>query len=255
MMRVSSNSRLIATSHPDPGCGMCAGDALPADDDVLLAVGFKRTLHTPVPGKRHTHSYPHHHHYYRRGVLRVSKFLSFLLFLVICDSQTVSRAAFRTSAATIGHLPGADADTDSIISGSDDGAAATSGAAINRTKLQEIVLEGLGLSALPDVRMKLKETDHDRVIFRSTSYENRYHLELTTFLKMSNVGCIFFEIRLIISIAVINATTNVPIITVHQPPTGGRAVHEMSSRHSTLKRTALAMCESVPKHPGMMGTT
>ncbi|XP_053658892.1 uncharacterized protein LOC128707959 [Anopheles marshallii] len=163
MMRVSSNSRLTATSHPDPGCGMCPGDEPPTTDDVLLAVGFKRTLHTPVPGKQHTYSYPHHHHYctrggrnIRRGGLRVPKFLSFLLFLVICDSQTVSRAAFRTSAATIGHLPGADVATDSIISGGDGGAGdggSTSGAAINHTKLQEIVLEGLGLSALPDVRM------------------------------------------------------------------------------------------------------
>ncbi|XP_049291876.1 transforming growth factor beta-1 proprotein [Anopheles funestus] len=163
MMRVSSNSRLIATSHSNPGRSMGSGDASPADDDILLAVGFKRTLHTPVPAKQHTYSYPHHHHYcprsaqnIRRGLLRVSKFLSFLLFLVICDSQTVSRAAFRTSAATIGHMPGADVDADSIISDRDDGGAdgaSTSGAAINHTKLQEIVLEGLGLSALPDVRM------------------------------------------------------------------------------------------------------
>ncbi|XP_052903286.1 uncharacterized protein LOC128310636 [Anopheles moucheti] len=163
MMRASSNSRLIATSHPVPGCGPCPGDEPPTADGMLLAVGFKRTLHTPAPGKQHTYSYPHHHHYrsrggqnIRRGVLRVPKFLSFLLFLVICDSQTVSRAAFRTYAATIGPWPGADGDTDSIISGSDGGAGdagSTSGAAINRTKLQEIVLEGLGLSALPDVRM------------------------------------------------------------------------------------------------------
>ncbi|XP_035893732.1 bone morphogenetic protein 5-like [Anopheles stephensi] len=157
MMRVSSNSRLLATSHhhPEPGCGM-SPDGCGSSDDTLLAVGFKRTLHTPAKQK-HTYSYPHHHHHHqrpnvrRRCVLRVSKFLSFLLFLVICDSQTVCRAAFRASAATIGHTAGAD-NTDSIMGRVE--AEPTSGGAIrNRTKLQEIVLEGLGLSALPDVRL------------------------------------------------------------------------------------------------------
>uniref|UniRef100_A0A182P1D3 Uncharacterized protein n=1 Tax=Anopheles epiroticus TaxID=199890 RepID=A0A182P1D3_9DIPT len=151
---------------------------------VDRTVSFRRTLHTPAPGRQQSHSYPHHHHYCHTGRLGrphgVAQLLSnFLLFLVICDSQTVvSRAAFRTSAATIGHHPasGADVYTDSIIisSGSEEeaevgvgdgvGAGAgggeggaevqpTSGAAINHTKLQEIVLEGLGLSELPDVRM------------------------------------------------------------------------------------------------------
>uniref|UniRef100_A0A182N3P1 Uncharacterized protein n=1 Tax=Anopheles dirus TaxID=7168 RepID=A0A182N3P1_9DIPT len=176
MMRVRSNSRPVSSDRLEPGRrGMSPCDTA---DDVLL-VGFKRTLHPPVPGKKHSYRYPHHHHHHHHqparrtplctpaSVLRVSKFLSFLLFLVICDSQTVSRVAFRTSAATVrppapAAAPAAvDADTDSIIISSSDGdvdggggeAAPTSGAAINHTKLQEIVLEGLGLSALPDVRL------------------------------------------------------------------------------------------------------
>uniref|UniRef100_A0A182KG11 Uncharacterized protein n=1 Tax=Anopheles christyi TaxID=43041 RepID=A0A182KG11_9DIPT len=152
---------------------MCTDDEPCRPIDVRVSVSFKRTLRTlSAPGKKHSRSYPHHHHYTPRDDRRryrvpsvVIQFLSkFLLFLVICDSQTVSRAAFRASAATIPPSPGADVYTDSIISsggggggGDEDGGGAavqpTSGAPINHTKLQEIVLEGLGLSALPDVRM------------------------------------------------------------------------------------------------------
>lgn len=189
MMRASScsssdsDSTLISNSHrrhldPDERCEMRSTD----EPCRTTALSFRRTLHTPVArGKKHTYSYPHHHHYTGvtppparevvpggvrcRVVPSVVSFLSkFLLFLVICDSQTVSRAAFRTSvaaAATIGHP---DVYTDSIISSGgseDDGGGGggdvevqpSSGAAINHTKLQEIVLKGLGLSALPDVRL------------------------------------------------------------------------------------------------------
>ncbi|XP_040170854.1 uncharacterized protein LOC120904699 [Anopheles arabiensis] len=179
-----SDSTLISNSHrrhldPDERCEMRSTD----EPCRTTALSFRRTLHTPVArGKKHTYSYPHHHHYTAltppphrevvpggvrcRVVPSVVSFLSkFLLFLVICDSQTVSRAAFRTSvaaAATIGHP---DVYTDSIINSGgseDDGGGGvggdvevqpSSGAAINHTKLQEIVLEGLGLSALPDVRL------------------------------------------------------------------------------------------------------
>ncbi|XP_050080346.1 bone morphogenetic protein 5-like [Anopheles maculipalpis] len=189
MMRVSSNSRLIATSsHLDPGCSMGPGAESSTDDDTLLAVGFKRTLHTPSPGKqKHTYSYPHHHHHRpsarRRGVLRVSKFLSFLLFLVICDSQTVSRAAFRASAATIGHSAAGITDSISSRGGEvvDEHGPPTSGAAIrNRTKLQEIVLEGLGLSALPDVRlMNISQQEYETKYAEYLDRVNRRHQSLT----------------------------------------------------------------------------
>uniref|UniRef100_A0A182QCT3 Uncharacterized protein n=1 Tax=Anopheles farauti TaxID=69004 RepID=A0A182QCT3_9DIPT len=163
MMRVRSDSGPPANDRLASEMGSCDDTAAA---DVLL-VGFKRTLHPPVPvGKKHSYRYPHHHHHHSPRVLRVPKFLSFLLFLVICDSQTVSRVAFRTSAATVRPASPAalaDAHTDSIIISSDGDRALetpTSGAAINHTKLQEIVLEGLGLSALPDVRLRERNREH-----------------------------------------------------------------------------------------------
>ncbi|XP_053678977.1 uncharacterized protein LOC128729326 [Anopheles nili] len=167
MMRSSSSTRLLADGRPPPVAGMGSNDEI-ASPGALL-VGFKRTLHPPVPGKKHSYRYPHHPRAERRcgvtagstgSVLRV---LSFLLFLVICDSQTVSRVAFWSAAdaATIGpaRTQVARPDEDSIIAGGGNepdtsgGMGVPSGSAINRTKLQEIVLEGLGLGALPDVRL------------------------------------------------------------------------------------------------------
>uniref|UniRef100_A0A182IZM6 Uncharacterized protein n=1 Tax=Anopheles atroparvus TaxID=41427 RepID=A0A182IZM6_ANOAO len=145
-------------------------------------------MHTP--GRQH--SYRHQHRKANptrvpRRAAAVSKYLCFLWVLVICDSQTVSRVPFRTSwlasASSIG-LPVATPHWDrpeptegpsprermfpstegdkynySFISSAEAGDQRTSdhhrqsATVVNRTKLQEIVMEGLGLSVIPDVRM------------------------------------------------------------------------------------------------------
>ncbi|KFB50189.1 hypothetical protein ZHAS_00018254 [Anopheles sinensis] len=152
---------------------------------VLLSIS--RTMYTP--GRqlfyRHQHRKANPPRVLRRAVA-YSKYLCFLWFLVICDSQTASRVPFRTlwlaSASSIGvpsttphwdrwrptegpslseqqFLPmGGDKHSDSIISSAEADDRRTPGfqqqsATVNHTKLQEIVMEGLGLSAIPDVRM------------------------------------------------------------------------------------------------------
>ncbi|XP_052861152.1 protein 60A [Anopheles cruzii] len=130
---------------------------------MLLALGCKRTLHTPdhrMPGKKHFHRYPHHYQHRLRASITVSKFLWSLLFLVFCDSEMVAlRSSFQASAAMMIVPPGAGAASHwPTYQRGPPEADTTSGvprarAIVNRTKLLELVMEGLGLTTIPDVRL------------------------------------------------------------------------------------------------------
>uniref|UniRef100_A0A182FTY9 Uncharacterized protein n=1 Tax=Anopheles albimanus TaxID=7167 RepID=A0A182FTY9_ANOAL len=158
-----------------------------AGDEKMILVGFKRTLHTAHqmrPSKKHSHRYPHHHkhraartrhHTVTTGITRL--LWSFLvLFLVICDSQTESvwRALF------VGGSGGNGAEAASILPAEETVAtvspgavgllgaregdsiteeAASGGASVNHTKLLELVMEGLGLTTIPDVRLRIMMFD------------------------------------------------------------------------------------------------
>lgn len=153
---------------------------LPATMAEVYCFCFKRTRHAshPLPHKKHSRRYPHHYQHqqhpskssacYYTTSSNLSKFL-ILLFLSICDNRAcrthVAEAA-AAAAEVYSSSSGGSQLTSSSSSSSfsnvvyrDDSqvesasAAAASGtAAVNRTRLQEIVMEGLGLSAIPDVR-------------------------------------------------------------------------------------------------------
>ncbi|XP_050091210.1 uncharacterized protein LOC126574857 [Anopheles aquasalis] len=153
-----------------------------AADEMMILVGFKRTLHTAHqmrPSKKHSHRYPHHHKHrdpwcrpaHRPYPVTRVLWCSLVLFLVICDSQTalVWRALVggggSAEAASIlppvetvatvgpgavGLLNGRDGDS---ITEEEEAAASGGGASVNHTKLLELVMEGLGLTTIPDVRL------------------------------------------------------------------------------------------------------
>ncbi|XP_058055303.1 bone morphogenetic protein 5-like [Anopheles bellator] len=157
---MTSRSRSpITAAAGDNKLDMAGNRENDSDGAMLLSLGCKRTLHTPderMPGKKHFHRYPHHYQHRLRASVTVSKFLWSLLFLVFCDSELVARVLFRSSlqASAAMMIVPAGAAGDS----SDEAVPATSGVAraraiVNRTKLLELVMEGLGLTAIPDVRL------------------------------------------------------------------------------------------------------
>lgn len=137
---------------------------------------FKRTRHAshPLPHKKHSRRYPHHYQHqpdhpprgsscYYTTSSNLSKFL-ILLFLSICDNRACRTHVEAAAAAEVYSSSSGSQLTSSSSSSSfsnvvyrddsqvESASAASGSSAVNRTRLQEIVMEGLGLSAIPDVR-------------------------------------------------------------------------------------------------------
>lgn len=142
-------------------------------------VSCKRTL----MHSKHSHRYPHHYqHHPPDGRINrssssisnssststtifyssLSKFL-ILLFLSICDNRAGRKLTLAEAAAAAVVVSSSTSSSPSfssvfhsqvnvVAAPSDSESDDATAAPFNRTKLQEIVLEGLGLDAVPDVR-------------------------------------------------------------------------------------------------------
>ncbi|XP_021704626.1 uncharacterized protein LOC5576709 [Aedes aegypti] len=155
----------------------------------------------PLPHHRHSHRYPHHYQHPSNSVTStgcrthfgrllssscLSKFL-ILLFLSICDNRacrtlpTLTEAASVDSStrstvppilATTGSSSSSSSSSSSTpssssiqtaeVSSDSESMAPSASSSFNRTKLQEIVMEGLGLSEIPDVRaMNVSQQEYE----------------------------------------------------------------------------------------------
>ncbi|KAL9703864.1 hypothetical protein quinque_007382 [Culex quinquefasciatus] len=154
---------------------------LPATMAEVYCFCFKRTRHAshPLPHKKHSRRYPHHYQHqhppkssacYYTTSSNLSKFL-ILLFLSICDNRAsrthVAAAEVYSSSGSQLTSSSSSSSFSNVVYRDDSqvesaSAAASGTAAVNRTRLQEIVMEGLGLSAIPDVRaMNVSQQEYE----------------------------------------------------------------------------------------------
>ncbi|KAL1374735.1 hypothetical protein pipiens_017909 [Culex pipiens pipiens] len=124
---------------------------LPATMAEVYCFCFKRTRHAshPLPHKKHSRRYPHHYqhqHPPKSSACYYTTSKAAAAAEVYSSSSGGSQLTSSSSSSSFSNVVYRD---DSQV---ESASAASGTAAVNRTRLQEIVMEGLGLSAIPDVR-------------------------------------------------------------------------------------------------------
>ncbi|KAL1379621.1 hypothetical protein pipiens_003766 [Culex pipiens pipiens] len=123
---------------------------LPATMAEVYCFCFKRTRHAshPLPHKKHSRRYPHHYQH-QHPPKSSACYYTTSKAAAAAEVYSSSGGSQLTSSSSSSSFSNVVYRDDSQV---ESASAASGTAAVNRTRLQEIVMEGLGLSAIPDVR-------------------------------------------------------------------------------------------------------